>query len=283
MGFWFVISQLPYGWQLALGRKLGQFIFSRGGSRVKVAKANIQRCLPELSEQEQQALLKQSFETAATGLLEVGMGWWFSDRRLAKLSHIEGLEHLEKARATNQGILLITGHFTPMEIAARMIGQTAPCRLLYRKNNNPVFEWLSTRRRAHNVYEMVPHKEIKHFVNCLSAGDIAIYLTDQHYGTKHSVFAPFFGIETATIKKTAEYAESSNAIVMPVQYGRKPDGSGYFLKFHPAIEGFPSGDAIKDATITNDWVEKFAREHPEQYFWQHRRFKSVPEGVEKFY
>lgn len=283
MGIWYCISQLPYRWQLALGRKLGHLFLKIGGSRVKISRINIERCLPELSKAEQDDLLIKSFEAAATGFLEVGMGWWLPDWRLSKLSHIEGQEHLEAARKTGRGVLLITGHFTPMEIAARLVGQTGPCRLLYRKNNNPVFEWVSTRRRAHNVAEMVGHKEIKHFLEGLKAGDIAIYLTDQHFGNKHSVFAPFFGIETATIRKTAEYAKDTNAIVMPVQYGRKSDGSGYFLKFHPAIENFPSDDEVQDATITNQWVEKFAREHLEQYFWQHRRFKSVPDDVEKFY
>ncbi len=283
MGIWFCISQLPYRWQLALGKKLGHLLLKTGGRRVAISKTNIERCLPELSPQEHQALLTKSFEAAAIGLLEVGIGWWLPRRRFNRLISVEGLQHLEAARETGRGTLLITGHFTPMEIAARMVGQTAPCRLLYRKNNNAIFEWVSSRRRAHYVTEMVAHKQIKHFLNTLAAGDIAIYLTDQHYGTKHSVMAPFFGIETATIKKTAEYATASNAIVMPVQYGRKADNSGYFIKFYPALDDFPHDDEKTNATITNDWVEKFAREIPEQYFWQHRRFKSVGPGVEKFY
>ncbi|MDX1692180.1 MAG: LpxL/LpxP family Kdo(2)-lipid IV(A) lauroyl/palmitoleoyl acyltransferase [Ketobacteraceae bacterium] len=283
MGIWYCIAQLPVTWQYALGRKLGHLLLKLGGTRVKVTSINIQRCLPELSQQEQQRLIRESFESAAIGLMEVGMGWWLPQWRFKKLCHYEGLEHIEHARQQNRGILLITGHFTPMEIAARMIGNRIPCRLLYRKNNNPVFEWVSSRRRAHHMTEMVPHKAIKHFLKCLEAGDTAIYLTDQSYGARHSTFAPFFGIETATIVKTAQYASATNAIVMPVQYGRRKNNSGYFLKFYPPLENFPSGNEKADAITTNEWVEKFARENPEQYFWQHRRFKHVPPDVEPFY
>ena len=283
MGIWFCISQLPLAWQYGLGRTLGRLLLKLGGNRVKVTQTNINRCLPELTTAQQQALLLASFENAAIGLIEVGIGWWLPDWRLRKLVHIEGLEHLHTARSQNRGTLLITGHFTPMEIAARIVGNTAPCRLLYRKNNNPIFEWVSSRRRSHNLKEMVSHKEIRHFLNCLRAGDIAIYLTDQHYGEQHSVFAPFFGIDTATIKKTAEYARETNAIVMPIQYGRQADYNGYFLKFYPPLENFPSGNEVSDATTTNQWVEKFARENLAQYFWQHRRFKSVPKNVKPFY
>ena len=283
MGIWYLVAQLPITWQCFIGKKLGHLLLKLGGTRVKVTRINIQRCLPELTEQEQNNLVKKSFETAATGLMEVGMGWWLPEWRFKKLCHYEGLEHMEKALQQHRGILLITGHFTPMEIAARMIGRKLSCRLLYRKNNNPVFEWISSRRRAHNMTEMVPHKEIRHFLKCLEAGDTAIYLTDQFYGKRHSTFAPFFGIETATIIKTAQYAEATNAIVMPVQYGRRTDNKGYFLKFYPPLDNFPSGNERLDATVTNEWVEKFAREVPEQYFWQHRRFKQVPPDVAPFY
>ena len=283
MAIWYGISQLPISWQHALGRALGRLLLKLGGSRVKITTINIQRCLPELSAEEQQALIKKSFEDAAMGLIELGIGWWLPEWRFKKLCHYEGLEHIKKAQQQGRGILLITGHFTPMEIAARMIGRKLSCRLMYRKNNNPVFEWISTRRRARHIAEMVPHKEIKHFLKCLEAGDTAIYLTDQYYGARHSILAPFFGIETGTIIKTAQYAEATNALVMPVQYGRRERGGGYFLQFYPPLDHFPSGNERQDAITTNQWVEKFARENPEQYFWQHRRFKQVTADVEPFY
>lgn len=283
MALWYLISQLPIKWQYSIGKQLGHLLLKLGGTRVKVAQTNIRRCLPELNPAQQNELLKQSFEAAAIGLIEVGMGWWLPEWRFKKLCHYQGLEHIETAQQQGRGLLLITGHFTPMEIGARMIGRKIPCRLLYRKNNNPVFEWLSTRRRAHNMTEMVPHKEIKHFLKCIEAGDTAIYLTDQYYGKRHSTFAPFFNIETATIVKTAEYAQTANAMVMPVQYGRNKNNDGYFLKFYPPLENFPSDNQRRDATVTNQWVEKFARENLEQYFWQHRRFKKVPTDVEPFY
>ncbi|MCG8317533.1 MAG: hypothetical protein MI976_30315, partial [Pseudomonadales bacterium] len=87
MGIWFCISQLPLAWQYGLGRTLGRLLLKLGGNRVKVTQTNINRCLPELTTAQQQALLLASFENAAIGLIEVGIGWWLPDWRLRKLVH----------------------------------------------------------------------------------------------------------------------------------------------------------------------------------------------------
>jgi len=196
---------------------------------------------------------------------------------------MEGLENLEQARATGRGIVLITGHFTPMEVAARILGETTPSRMMYRKNNNPVFEWVSSRYRSRHIVELIPHKQVKHFLDCLRQGELAVYLTDQDYRLRHSVFAPFFGIQTATIRKLSEYAKDTNALILPVEYGRKSNGEGYHFRFLPALDNFPSGDDVADATQLNQLIENNIVRFPEQYLWQHRRFKNRPEGEASFY
>ncbi|MGN6955997.1 LpxL/LpxP family acyltransferase, partial [Neisseria sp. P0015.S004] len=38
-----------------------------------------------------------------------------------------------------------------------------------------------------------------------------------------------------------------------------------------------------DTQRMNDVIEERVREHPEQYFWLHKRFKTRPEGESSFY
>lgn len=283
MGFWYCISQLPYSWQSLIGIQLGHLLQSLGGSRVKISEINIKKCFPHYSEQQQKTLLRQSFESVGMGFIEVGLGWWGKKQSFNKLQTISGLEHITKAQQAGRGVLLITGHFTPMEVAARILGEHIAIRLMYKKNGNAIFEWISARRRAHYVKEMIPHKAVQHFVECLDAGDVCVYLVDQDYRLRHSVFVPFFGIETATIKKTAEYARDTNAVTIPIHYTRLPNNQGYQLRVEPPLDQFPTVDAIQDATRLNQVIESFTLEAPEQYLWQHRRFKNRPKGEQSFY
>lgn len=283
MAPWFIVSQLPYRWQTRIGFALGHLLQRVGGSRKAIAKINIEKCFPDYSPEQQADLLRRSFESIGMGFIEVGLGWWGRPNAFAPLQRISGLEHIEKAQAEGRGILMITGHFTPMEVAARIVGERTSIRLMYKKNGNAVFEWISARRRAHYTTEMIPHKGVKHFLDCLHNGETCIYLVDQDYRLRHSVFAPFFGIQTATIKKTAEYAKETNAVTIPIHYTRLPDCQGYQLRIDPPVDHFPTDDPLTDATTLNRIIEHYTLEAPEQYLWQHRRFKNRPEGEAPFY
>jgi KDO2-lipid IV(A) lauroyltransferase len=283
MGIWYCVSQLPYSWQTFLGIKLGHLLQKLGGARVRISKINIAKCFPEYNEQQQATLLRKNFESVGMGFIEIGLGWWGRKKQFNKIQRISGLEHIQKAQEAGRGVLVITGHFTPMEVAARILGEHIGIRLMYKKNRNAVFEWISSQRRAHYTTEMIPHKAVQHFLERLNAGDACIFLVDQDYRLRHSVFAPFFGIQTATIKKTAEYAKDTNAVTIPIHYTRLPNNEGYQLIVEPALDNFPTGDALADATRLNQVIETFTREAPEQYLWQHRRFKNRPEGEKPFY
>lgn len=54
-------------------------------------------------------------------------------------------------------------------------------------------------------------------------------------------------------------------------------------QFYPAWKSFPGEDAQADAQRMNRFIEERVREHPEQYFWLHKRFKTRPEGSPDFY
>lgn len=283
MGLWYGVSQLPFRWQLALGRSLGRLLMIMGGSRARIARINIEKCFPELSTQEHSTLLKQHFEALGVGFMEVGFGWWGREKVVTSLTHIEGIEHVRKPQAEGKGVFLLTNHFTPLEIVGRMAGHQFPCRVMYRKNDNPVFEWVSCTCRAHHVDEFIPHKAVSHFLNYIKNGGVGIYMADQDYRARHSVFAPFFGIPTATIRKPTEYVLETGAAVVPTQYWRLPGTQGYCIRFLPALENYPSGDEIVDATRINKLTEDHIRVQPEQYLWPHRRFKHRPEGEKSFY
>jgi len=117
----------------------------------------------------------------------------------------------------------------------------------------------------------------------LKKGEIVWYAPDQDFGTERSVFAPFFGVPTATLTTTARLAKLTGAPVLPQFSRRLPGSQGYLVTILPPLENFPSGDDVVDATRVNQVIETGVKEAPGQYLWVHRRFKSRPPGEPPLY
>ncbi|MGP1666778.1 MAG: LpxL/LpxP family acyltransferase, partial [Rhodanobacter sp.] len=95
-----LIAKLPYPALLWLGRRLGALVTRLPSPRRQIAKANIALCFPELDAAAQAQLLDANLRDIGLMLVEFAVGWMGSDRQIARIPlQIEGLEHLESARA----------------------------------------------------------------------------------------------------------------------------------------------------------------------------------------
>ena len=281
-GLGWCVAQLPYSMQLKLGRGFGRVLYRLGKSRAKVTRRNIEICMPQLSDAEKNQLVKDNFASLGMGFVEIAIAYWGSSEKLHKILTFKGIEHMEKAYAEGKGIIILGSHMTSLELMLRMFNERWPGAALYKPSHNDLFEIYSYRKRS-RYCKPIPNKKLRGFLNHLKKGGTAIYLTDQDYGSKHSVFAPFFGVMAGTIKRPPEYVRFTGALMMPVIYGRKPDGSGYEVEVMPPLDNYPSGDEVADATQLNKWVEENIARYPDQYLWQHRRFKRRPPGEPSLY
>jgi Kdo2-lipid IVA lauroyltransferase/acyltransferase len=212
-------------------------------------------------------------------LFEGVLSWWGSDTRLRKLYRIEGLEHLEKARAGGKGVLLLGGHYTTLEISGRFLAyHVEGLQPIYKPARNALFEAVMAGSRKRRFDDLVPSVDMRRIVRNLKQGKVMWYAPDQDFGRERSVFAPFFGFPTATLTTTARLAKLSGAPVVPYYSERLPGNAGFLVKLLPPLENYPSGDDMADATRTNQILEQQILRVPEQYLWLHKRFKTRPEG-----
>ena len=275
---------LPYPAMLALGRGLGTLLHYLIGSRRHVAETNLRLCFPELDDTARQRLVKESFIAAATSLFEGVLSWWASDARLQKLYRIEGLEHLQAARTQGRGVILLGGHYTTLEISGRFLaGHVEGLQPIYKPARNKLFETVMANSRKRLFDDLLPSADMRAIVRNLKRGKVVWYAPDQDFGRERSVFAPFFGVPTATLISTARLAKLSGAPVVPYYSERLPGNEGFLLRLAPALENFPSGDDLVDATRVNRVIEQQVRKVPEQYLWLHKRFKTRPEGEADVY
>ncbi|CAG8867433.1 Lipid A biosynthesis lauroyltransferase [Pseudomonas fluorescens] len=285
LGLLWLLVQLPYKALLGLGRALGALMFRVAGERRRVAARNLELCFPELSYDERQRLLKENFASTGIAFFEMAMSWWWPQARLAKLAHIEGIEHLQAAQRQGQGAILMAVHFTTLEIGAALLGQRHTIDGMYREHGNPLFDFIQrSGRERHNLDSLaVEREDVRGMLKLLRNGRAIWYAPDQDYGAKQSVFVPLFGIPAATVTATTKFARLGRAQVIPFTQRRLEDGSGYRLVVHPPLVDFPGESEEADCLRINQWVESVLRECPEQYLWAHRRFKSRPPGEPKLY
>lgn len=283
LGFTRLISLLPFPVLVMMGKGVGRQLLRFGGSRVRIARVNLEKCFPEQSEAEREELLKKNFESVGMGLMEVLMAWWWSRRRLEKLVSYEDMEHLQSDKG--QGNLLLILHFTTIEISGALITLRHSVDATYREHRNPVFEYMQRRQRLRydRGSRLIGRRDVRGMLRSLRAGKTVWYSPDQDYGPKQSVFAPFFGVSTASVTGTSRMARMGKARVVPMVVTRLPGSQGYRLKVFEPWENFPEGDDVVDATRVNQFVEERVAEQPDQYMWLHRRFKTRPQGEASFY
>src|SRR5437762_1784579 len=89
-----LLERLPYPAMLVMGRLIGRLARRLPLHYVRVARRNIELCLPELSHDEREQLLDRHFDSLGIAVCESAMCWWSSDERIRTLSQIEGFEHL---------------------------------------------------------------------------------------------------------------------------------------------------------------------------------------------
>jgi KDO2-lipid IV(A) lauroyltransferase len=285
LGLLWLLTQLPYAVLLRLGRLLGALMLRVAGSRRRIVARNLELCFPQLSQSERDQLLRDNFASTGIGFFETAMAWWWPRWRLQRLGRIEGLEHMQQVQAEGQGVIMLALHFTTLELGAALLGQQQTFDGMYREHANPLFDYIQRRgRERHNAdATAIERDDIRAMLKVLRAGRAIWYAPDQDYGRKHSVFVPLFGVNAATVTATTRFARLGKAKVVPFVQERLADGSGYRLQILPAWEDFPGESEEADCLRVNRWIEQAVSQHPEQYLWAHRRFKTRPEGEPKLY
>lgn len=278
-----LFSLLPYRAGMFAGRQIGGFIYLFAGSRRQVADINLRHCFPDSSPAERKQIIFQCFQNIGVSLIEMAMCWWWPDEKLKPLVEIKGREHLDAVLASGRGAILLAGHFSSLEISGRLFALSMPLQVMYKAQSNDLFDKYIYAQRSSYFVNTISRKNTRRLIKGIKDKIPTWYAPDQDFRREKNVFAPFLGVATATITASSRIAQASGAAMLPFYPERKADGSGYILRIEAPLEDFPSGDDLKDATAINRSIEKYARLHPDNYLWIHKRFKTRPPGEKAFY
>ncbi|MDZ7751676.1 MAG: lipid A biosynthesis acyltransferase [Gammaproteobacteria bacterium] len=269
-----LVARLPHRVALALGGAGGRLYLLFSRRRRRVARINLELCFPGLTRDEHQALLRDHFSSLGQGIVEMAIGWWTDLAPVLARTEMEGVEHLTAAAARGRGVVLLSAHFTGLELGGALLNTRMPFAVVYRKHEHPVIQRTLARSRARLFRRAIPRNDIRQMLKALKEGEIVWFAADQHPRKRSGVMAGFFGIPTLTSTAPSRIARASGSPVVPFFPHRLEDG-GYVLRILPELEGFPSGDEVLDATRINRIIEDEVRRAPHEYLWIHRRFKTI--------
>ena len=276
-----LLHWLPRPILAALGAGLGSVLARIPGKRQRIVATNLVRCFPELSAPERLRLLRANYRATVRAAFETGILWWGSAARVRRLVRVEN-SHLLQGDGVRP-VIWLAPHFVGLDMGGLRLSLDSPVVSMYSQPKDAAFHQmlLSSRTRFNEVHLFSRHEGIKPVMRELKRGLPFYYLPDQDYGRQGALFAPFFGIATATVDALPRLARITGAQVVPVVTRQTPQG--YVLRAYPAWEDYPGASVEADVARMNAFIEARVRELPEQYFWMHRRFKTRPPGEAGFY
>ena len=277
--FW-GITQLPRPIRQSLGKFAGTIAWRRNKKRRGIVDVNLAMCFPEWSPEKRVAMNKRHFQVMGRSMLDMGIIWFSSDKRLLRSTELEGWEHIEAAKVAGQNIILNVAHSAGLDFGAMAIGSRLPGVGPYKAARNEVVDWWVARGRRRFGNKIFERGDgMIAYTRAVRNGVLLYVLADEDYGKDASVFVPFFGQDKASLPMVGRLAKISNAAVFPVMTYYSEKSKCYLTKIFPAITDFPIGDKFEDTARLNQSLEQMIRLAPEEYMWTLRIFLTRPDGA----
>jgi KDO2-lipid IV(A) lauroyltransferase len=283
LGLLRLICLLPRRVSLAIGKLIGKAAHALADTRRAIVRRNLELCFPELSPDERNALAKRHFEALGMSVIEMGLGRWASDRFHREAGRLEGVEYLQAAIDSGKGVIILSAHFTTLEIMGRLLAQNCPpFDAVYRRARSEFITELLRSGREVSADSTIEKRDIKRMVTSLKSGRAVWYAPDQSYDRKGSAVVEFFGVPSMHATATSSLARLGNAVALPYFPRRLANGT-YEFRILPPLANFPGDDPVEDTRQYVRLLEEHIRSCPEQYFWIHRKFKNLPDGYPDYY
>jgi KDO2-lipid IV(A) lauroyltransferase len=275
-------ARLPLWVFRGLGWVLGQSLYLLAVRRRHIALTNIELCFPDWSAERRRQTVQQHFVVLGQTLWDRIWLWHgpvaVLERRLRVVGDIQRL-HEPGPR------VVFVPHFEGLDVGGLWMSHLTQrdWYFLYVPQQYRALErWFYDGRTRFGLHPVPRVLGIKPVVKALREGGVLHFSPDMDLGRKDAVFVPFFAHpHTATLTSLGRLASLANAPVCGLV--TQLTAQGYNITLTEDWASYPSGDDVADAREMNRRLESWIVQHPEQYHWTHRRFKSQPEGVSSPY
>jgi KDO2-lipid IV(A) lauroyltransferase len=246
----------------------------------RTAYQNLAFALPQA---DRAAITDGVFDSLARVLLAIAKFPSITRENADQWIRCEGMEHFHDALGAGRGVLVATGHLGNWELSAFTHALiTGPMNVVVRPLDNPLIDRMIQRRRELSGNTSISKRDIaRPILKALEANQAVGMLLDHNWSADTGVFVDFFGKAACSGTGFAKLAARSGAVVIPGFALWKESENRHVLRFYPPVP--VTGDAERDTAAVQAALERIIREHPEQWLWIHRRWKTRPVGEASLY
>jgi len=283
------LGALPRPLARAVGASLTAIVFRFRSPLRRAALFNLKLAFPDWTDARRRHTIR--------GLVRQ-MGWMagefsqfpkYTRENIERVVTLDGFENFANARERGKGVLFLTGHMSAWELAPfahALYGY--PLHFLVRPIDNPRVSTLVNHYRCLSGNQPIDKKQAaREIFRVLRDGGTVGILADLNTSLDEGTFVDFFGVPACTTMGLARIALRTDAAVVPSFLSWDEDLRKYRLRYEPAIELVRTGNEEKDvqentARFTRV-IEDYARAHPNQWLWVHKRWKTRPPGEKPLY
>lgn len=249
----------------------------------RTARRNLELAYPDKTPAEREAVIDEVFRSIARLLYAFARFPQINRENISDWIRYEGLENYLEAKKTGRGILIATAHFGNWELSAFAHARmTEPMHVMIRPLDNPSVDRLVEQRRQLSGNQLISKRDAARAVlRALQSNQAVGILIDQNTSADEGVFVDFFGIRACANTGFAKLAAHTGASVIPGFAVWNESERRYVLRFYPPVP--MTGDAAQDTQNLHAKLEEVIREHPGQWLWIHRRWKTRPSGEPSLY
>lgn len=249
----------------------------------RTARTNLSFAMPDASTAAREEIINAVFQSLARLLLAMARFPDLSAKNIGDWIGYEGLEHYHAAKSAGRGVLIATAHLGNWELSAFAHAlMTEPMNVMVRPLDNPLLDRLVEWRRTLSGNRLILKRDAARLViRALKNNEPVGILIDQNTSAAEGVFVNFFGRPACAGAAFVKFAHHSGAAVIPgfaLWHARE---QRYILRFYPQIQ--LTGDVQRDTQAVHSAIESVIRQHPDQWMWIHRRWKTRPEGEPGIY
>ena len=249
----------------------------------RTALHNLAFAFPNSPQAEHSAIVDGVFRSVARIIVALARFPNINARNVHQWIGYQGLENYQAAKQRGKGVLVATAHFGNWELSAFAHAlMTEPMSVMVRPLDNTLTDGLVEERRASSGNRLIQKKDAARAVlKTLKANGAVGILIDQNTTPAEGVFVEFFGKQACASSAFTKFAYHSGAAVIPGYALWDSATQKYNLVFEPEIP--MTGDLKADTQAIHSALERAIRQHPDQWLWIHRRWKTRPENEPPLY
>lgn len=281
-----LFALLPWRAVQAVGSTIGWLMWKLPNRSREVVRINLAKCFPELSPAEHEKLVGRSLMDIGKTLTESACAWiWSPQRSLRLVREVEGMDVLQEALASGDGVVGITSHLGNWELLNHFYCSHAKPIIFYRPPKLKAVDDLLKRQRVqlgNRVAPSTPEGIISVIKEVRRGGAVGIP-ADPEPSRSAGLFVPFLGTTALTSKFVPSLLARGKARGVFFHAVRLADGSGYKVILEAAPPAMYDPDPEVSVAAMSEVLAGYVRRYPTQYMWSMKRFKNRPDGEEKWY